>query len=131
MRTKLSNKQYFNFAGESSLKIVNEYREKYEMLSMILDANPNLLSLAHQDWAQSLSTSDEGRDGYTSEQLLRALIVLFTEGKDYRNTVVLIDTSEFLQYFVRLSVTPTMDFTFLNKAYNALRATTIDKMNDC
>ena len=130
MRTKLSNKQYFNFAGESSLKIVNEYREKYEMLSMILDANPNLLSLAHQDWAQSLSTSDEGRDGYTSEQLLRALIVLFTEGKDYRNTVVLIDTSEFLQYFVRLSVTPTMDFTFLNKAYNALRATTIDKMND-
>ena len=94
MRTKSSNEQYFNFAGESSLKIVNEYREKYEMLSTILDDNPNLLSQAHQDWVQLLSTSDEGRDGYTSEQLLRALIVLFTEGKDYRNTVVLIDTSE-------------------------------------
>ena len=130
MRTRSSNEQYFNFAGESSLKIVNEYREKYEILSTILDDNPNLLSQAHQDWAQLLSTSDEGRDGYTSEQLLRALIVMFIEGKSYRNTVVLIDNSEFLQYFVRLGLKPTMDFTFLNRAYNALRPTTIDKMND-
>ena len=130
MRTKSSNEQYFNFAGESSLKIVNEYREKYEILSAILDDNPNLLSQAHQDWAQLLSTSDEGRDGYTSEQLLRALIVMFIEGKSYRNTVVLIENSEFLQYFVRLGLKPTMDFTFLNRAYNALRPTTIDKMND-
>ena len=130
MRTKSSNEQYFNFAGESSLKIVNEYREKYEILSTILGDNPNLLSQAHQDWAQLLSTSDEGRGGYTSEQLLRALIVMFIEGKSYRNTVVLIDNSEFLQYFVRLGLKPTMDFTFLNRAYNALRPTTIDKMND-
>ena len=130
MRTKSSNEKYFNFAGESSLKIVNEYREKYEMLSTILDDNPDLLSQAHQDWVQLLSTSDEGRDGYTSEQLLRALIVMFIDGKNYRNTVVLIDNSEFLQYFVRLNIRATMDFTFLNKAYHALRPTTIDKMND-
>jgi len=130
MRTKSSYEQYFNFTGESSLKIVNEYRRKYEMLSIILDDNPNLLSQAHQDWVQLLSTSEEGRDGYTSEQLLRALIVMFIEGKDYRNTVVLIDNSEFLQYFVRLGIKPTMDFTFLNRTYNALRPATIDKMND-
>ena len=130
MRTKSSNEQYFNFAGKSSLKIVNEYREKYEIVSTILDDNPNLLSQAHQDWDQLLSTSDEGMDGYTSEQLLRALIVMFIEGKSYRNTVVLIDNSEFLQYFVRLGLKSTMDFTFLNRAYNALRPTTIDKMND-
>jgi transposase, IS5 family len=130
MRTKSSNEQYFNFAGKSSLKIVNEYREKYEIVSTILADNPNLLSQAHQDWDQLLSTSDEGMDGYTSEQLLRALIVMFIEGKSYRNTVVLIDNSEFLQYFVRLGLKSTMDFTFLNRAYNALRPTTIDKMND-
>lgn len=129
MRTKISNEQYFNFAGESSLKIVNDYRENYERLSLLLDANPALLSLAHQDWAELLSTSDEGRDGYTSEQLLRALVVLFLEGKTYRNTVILIDNSEFLQYFVRIGVKTTMDFTFLNRAYTALGASTIDKMN--
>ena len=130
MRTKMSNEQYFNFAGESSLKIVNEYREKYERLSTILDENPNLLLPAHQDWVELLSTSQEGRDGYTSEQLLRALVVMFLEGKSYRNTVVLIDNSEFLQYFVRLGVKETMDFTFLNRAYHALRSTTLDTMNE-
>ena len=130
MRTKMSNEQYFNFAGESSLKIVNEYRRKYEALSAILDANPNLLLPAHQDWVELLSTSEKGREGYSSEQLLRALIVMFLEGKSYRNTVVLIDNSEFLQYFVRLGVAETMDFTFLNKAYNALRSATLDTMNE-
>ena len=53
---------------------------------------------------------------------------MFIEGKSYRNTIVLIDNSEFLQYFVRLGVKSTMDFTFLNRAYSALRATTIDTM---
>jgi transposase, IS5 family len=129
MRTKMSKEQYLNFARASSLQIVNEYREKYEALSAILDDNLNLLLPAHQDWVELLSTSEEGRDGYTSEQLLRALVVMFLEGKSYRNTVILIDNSEFLQYFVRLGVKETMDYTFLNKAYNALRSTTLDTMN--
>ncbi len=129
MRTQASNEQYFNFVGESSLKIVNEYREQYEQLSRLLDDNPALLSLAHQDWTELLSTSDEGRDGYTSEQLLRALLVLFLEGKTYRNTVILIDNSEFLQYFVRLGVKSTMDFSFLNRAFTALQAPTLFMMN--
>ena len=41
MRTQLSNEHYLNFAGESSLKIVNDYRDKYGILSMILDENPD------------------------------------------------------------------------------------------
>ena len=104
-------------------------REKYGVLSMILDDISDLLAQAHQDWVQLLSTSDAGRDGYTSEQLLRALIVMFIEGKSYRNTIVLIDNSEFLQHFVRLGIKSMMDFTFLNRAYCALGATTIDTMN--
>ena len=66
MRTKMSHEVYFNFAGESSLQIVNEYRKKYDLLSMILDANPDLLAQAHEDWVQWLSTSTKGREGYTS-----------------------------------------------------------------
>jgi IS5 family transposase len=77
-----------------------------------------------------LSTSAKGRAGYTSEQLLRALIVMFVEGISYRDTVVRIDTSEFLQHFVRLGVMPTMDFTFLNKAFGSLSPSTLECMND-
>ena len=57
MRTKMSNESYFNFAGASSLQVVDEYREKYEMLSNLLDANPDLVAMAHADWVQWLSTS--------------------------------------------------------------------------
>jgi IS5 family transposase len=129
LRTKISNELYFDFSGESSLKIVNDYRAKYEAVSRLLDDNPALLALAHRDWAMLLSTSGKGRDGYTSEQLLRALIVMFVEGDSYRDVVIRIDTSEFLQYFVRLGIRLTMDFTFLNKAFGALSARTLERMN--
>jgi len=129
MRTKSSRTLYFDFSGESSIKVAKEYRAKYEAISQILDANPQVLRLAHRDWAQLLSTSAQGRDGYTSDQLLRALIVMFVEGDSYRDVVVRIDTSEFLQYFVRLGVKPTMDFTFLNKAFGVLSPQTLAQMN--
>ena len=129
MRTKVSTEMYFDFSSPSSIKIGQEYRAKYEALSGLLDDNPELLSLAHRDWQQLLSTSTKGRDGYTSEQLLRALIVMFIEGCSYRDTIVRIDTSEFLQYFVRLGVRPTMDFTFLSRAFCNLSATTLSHMN--
>ena len=129
MRTKMSNELYLDFSSESSVKIVNDYRAKYEAISQLLDENPALLALAHRNWVQLLSTSAKGRQGYTSEQLLRALIVMFIEGDSYRDVIIRIDTSEFLQYFVRLGVQPTMDFTFLNRAFCVLSARTLEKMN--
>ena len=101
MRTKLSHTMYFDFSKPSSVKVAEEYRAKYEAVSQLLDANPQILDLAHHDWEHTLSTSDEGRDGYTSEQILRALIVMFLERDSYRGVVIRIDTSEFLQNFVR------------------------------
>ena len=67
---------YFDFSSPSSIQVAQDYRAKYEAISRLLDDNPQLLALAHRDWARLLSTSNKGRDGYTSEQLLRALIVI-------------------------------------------------------
>jgi hypothetical protein len=75
MRTKSSKTLYFNFYGESSIKVAKEYRAKYEAISQILDANPQVLRLAHRDWPQWLSTSAKGRDGYTSDQLLHTELI--------------------------------------------------------
>jgi IS5 family transposase len=111
--------------------VAQDYRNKYEALSDILDANPALLDLAHRDWCELLSSSDDGRGSrYSSEQLLRALVVMFVENQDYRGAIVRIDTSEFLQHFVRLGVHPTMDFTFLNRAFCTLSPETMAAMND-
>ena len=120
---------YFDFSGASTLKIVQQYRTKYQAISELLEANPALLALAHRDWAQLLSTSAKGRDGYTSEQLLRALLVMFIEQTSYRGTVVLLENSEFLHHFVRLGVKPAMDFTFLSKALGVLSPATLTAMN--
>ncbi|MFC1763379.1 ISNCY family transposase [Planctomycetota bacterium] len=128
MRTK-SSQQYFDFSESSSLKITQVYRYKYQRLSELLDENPQLLTLAHKDWAILLSCSQKGRPGHSSEQLLRALLVMFIEQKSYRGTTILIDTSEMLRSFARLAPGQAIDFTFLNKAYNALSQATVDQMN--
>lgn len=129
MRNKSISQHYFDFSDPSSLKVVKTYRRKYQALSEVLEENPDLLTLAHRDWARLLSSSREGRRGYTSEQLLRALLVLFIEGDSYRDVVVRIDTSEFLRHFVRLGFKATMDFTFLSKALGTLSANTLEAMN--
>ena len=71
MRTKSTNQQYFDFTHKSRLKVVNEYRAKYKLISQLPDDNPQLVSLVHQDLAKMLSQSKHGRKSeYTSEQIL-------------------------------------------------------------
>jgi IS5 family transposase len=78
-----------------------------------------------------LGSSIHGRAGqYTTEQILRALVVMFVEHSSYRATVVRIENSEFLRNFVRLGVRPAMDFTFLSKAFSAMSAETWKRMNE-
>ena len=130
MRTKSTSQQYFDFSRKSRLKVVNEYRKKYKILSQLLDKNPQLVSLVHQDLAKTLSKSDNGRKSeYTSEQILRSLIVMFVEQDSYRQIVVRVENSEFLRSFVGLGIKPMMDYSFLNKAYGILSDRTWKIMN--
>jgi len=130
MRLKSTEQQYFDFSSESRLKIVNEYRQKYRLLSHLLDENPHLVSLVHQDVAKLLSRSKKGRKSdYTSEQILRSLVIQFIEQHSFRDVVVLIENSEFLRSFVRLGVQPMMDYSFLNKAFGVLHEETWQAIN--
>lgn len=130
MRIKSTNQRYFDFSEPSSLKVVKTYRRKYQALSDLLDENPRLLELAHRDWARLLSSSKQGRRGrLTSEHLLRSLVVKFIEQLSYRDTVIRIDTSEFLRHFVRLGSGATMDFSLLSKAFCFLSTETVAAMN--
>jgi IS5 family transposase len=129
MRTKSSPQCYIDFTPESTKKIVARYRNKYNAVSNELDANPKVLTCVHQD-LKKLSSSRKGRKSdYTSEQILRALVVMFVENEDYRGTVVRIANSAFHQHFVRLSNKPVMDFTFLCKAFGVIKAQTWKKLN--
>jgi IS5 family transposase len=112
-------------------KIVREYREKYKTISEILDRHPDVLQRAHHDLEQlSKSTSPRGRKAvFTTENLFRAIVVMQSEGFDYREASVRIAESETLQNFCRLLKKPTIDFTLLNKAFGALQPETWERMN--
>jgi IS5 family transposase len=127
----LSTTGYFNYTDSSSLKVVQEYRKKYDAISRILGENPQLLVLAHQDWCSLLSSSKNGRSsGFTSEQLLRALLVMFIEEEDYRGVVIQLSNNHFLHHFVRLAPGEVMDFTFLNRAMSTLSVATLANMHE-
>jgi IS5 family transposase len=122
--------EYLDFSIKSTLKLVKEYREKYEKTGRILEANPKILDIAHEDFSRALSKSEYGRRGYTSEQILRSIVVMFIEEKSYRDAVILVENSEFLRNFVKLGNKVMMDFTFLCKAYAALSEETWKAINN-
>ena len=132
MRLKTSLQMYLNMVFPSSRKVVQEYRTKYTRINDILLDNPKILDLAHGDFCTYLSESEEGRESrYTSDEILRALVVMFVEQDSYRDMVVRIEDSEFLRNFVGLGMYKVMmDFTFMSKAFAALSPETWEAMND-
>ena len=133
MRHKRDNVLCFEWSSDdaSTLKIVRMRREKYKRISAILDENPVILDLCAEDLK---SLSQGGRKGraavYTAENLQRALVIHTIEGLDLRGTVILISECPFLQDFLRLGNRPVMDFTFLDKAFKAIRPQTWKRINE-
>ena len=82
MRNKTIDQEYLDFSMKSTLKVVQEYRAKYDGIGLTLEVNPKILDIAHGDISRVLSTSEYGRGGYTSEQILRSIIVMFIEEKE-------------------------------------------------
>jgi len=133
MRVKSFLQQYLNYElASSSTKEGRRYREQYLDLDRILLNCPRVLELAHEAFARYLSTSQEGRGGtFSSEQILRALLVKHVEGLDYREAVIRIENSEFLRSFVGLGcMGKVMHHTVLVDAFGALSGKTWALMNE-
>ena len=132
MRMKTVRQIYLDFELPSSpTKVVASYRKKYGSINALLLANPAVLDLVHSDFCRWLSTSEKGRcSGYTSEEILRCLVVMFVEQDSYRDVVVRIENSDFLRSFVGLGFAkPMMDFSFVGKAFAALSGETWHAVN--
>ncbi|MFQ5521588.1 MAG: transposase, partial [Candidatus Methylomirabilia bacterium] len=118
----------------SNLALTQQYYAKYRAISRILDEAPEIVARAHRDLKHALeqvarSEPDGSRFQYTSDNVLRMLIVQALEGLSLRATVVRIDDSAFLRQFTRLARKPMMDFTTLCKLKNALRPATWKQIN--
>ena len=130
MRRKSEPVFSFEWNDAGLPKVVREYRAKYKAISQVLDRNPEILDAAHEDLKRLSSPNRFGREGdYTSENLLRALVVMAVEGLPYRETTILIGESGFLKDFCRLRKRPAMDFGFLSRCFSAIRPATWRKIN--
>jgi IS5 family transposase len=121
----------FESCDDGLPKVVRHYRARYRAISQVLDCNPKILSAVHQD-LQSLSEGDStGREGdYTSENILRALVVQHLEGLPFREVVIRIGSEPFLQDFLRMRKRPVMDYSFLDKCFLAIRPETWKRVNE-
>ena len=117
------------------LALTQAYYAKYQAISKILDATPEIVALAHGDLEHALEQVARAqlptceRSVYTSDNVLRILLVQVIEGLSLRETVVRIDDSPALRRFTRLHGKPMMDFTTLCKLKNAIRPATWKQIN--
>ena len=129
MRTKIDICPTFPpLFDDGDLQIVREYKLKYDTISDILDANPEVLDAVHEDLKDFGSA--EGRETtYSSEHLLRALLVKWNEGLSFRDTVVRIADSTVLRNFTRLNSGKVMNYSILDTAFKTIRPQTWDTIN--
>jgi IS5 family transposase len=133
MRRKVNSQGELDF-HPSNLKLTNEYYEKYEAISKVLDEHPKILDLVHQHLKMALSActledSAAGRFEFTSDTVLRILICQIVEGLSLRDAIIRVDDSHYLRRFVRLYTRPMMDFTTLCKLKNCITPETWKKVN--
>ena len=131
MRQKAEAVLSFWSSDEGLPKVVRQYRARYRAISQVLDANPEILTMVHKDLAKLSQGGSKGRRGdYTSENILRALIVQHLEGLPFRETVVRIGSDPFLQDFLRMRKRAVMDFGFLDKCFLVIRPQTWRRINE-
>ena len=122
MRRKYEAVLSFESDDEGLPKVVRDYRARYRAISQVLDRNPEILEAVHRDLERLSHGGRRGREGdFTSENILRALVVQHLEGLPFRETVIRIGSDGFLQDFVRTRKKAVMDYSFLDKCFLAIR----------
>ena len=129
MRIKLNPQEPLDFTP-ARLKVTRDYHQKYSTVDRILAETPRILTVFHRDVSRVLSKAGRLRTAhFTSDHLLRAILVMEIEGLPYRDTVVRIDDSQSLRRFVRIYDGEMMDHSLLCKAYKAVSPETWQEMN--
>jgi len=85
MRRKKERVLCFESNDDGLPKVVRDYRDRYRAISRVLDQNPEILDAVHQDLRKLSQGGPKGREGnFTSENILRALVVQHAEGLPLR-----------------------------------------------
>jgi IS5 family transposase len=131
MRQKREAVLCFESNDDGLPKVIRDYRARYRAISQVLDKNPQIVDLVDRDLRKLSQGGPQGRKAdFTSENILRALIVQHLEGLPLREAVIRIGGDGFLQDFLRMRKKAVMDFTFLDKCFLAIRPETWKRVNE-
>jgi hypothetical protein len=126
-----TNQRYLPRPTESTSQIVHEYKEKYHSISRTLDDHPAILALVDGDLKMWSRTNPRGHKAtFTSEIVLRAILVHQIEGKSLRGTEILLSHNLFLQDFIWIGNRPTPSYSFLDRCLKVIRPETWDQVNE-
>ena len=118
---------FINILEERS--IVKAFRAKYDRIDLILNKNPGILDAVHDD-LRNYGNSEKGRQSeYSSEQILRMIIVKTIEVLDYRNLVIRVGESDFLRNFTGIGMGKVMSFGYVNGAVKCISQSTWNTIN--
>lgn len=132
-RSKKDSERCLTFLP-SDLALTNEFYAKYEAISATLDACPQILVRVHRDLEEALDhiNASEDRGGgfrYSSENVLRMLLVQVIEGLSLREVVIRIDDSRYFPVFTRLGNRSMMSYSHLDRLKNAIQPETWKAVN--
>lgn len=128
LRQKIEIAPCFFLNVTGSLKIVDEYHQKYNSIDNLLDKNPAILDAFHNDLKRFGSTS--GRESkFSSEQILRLALVKGTEASVLRETIIRVSGNDYLRNFTRIGLGKVPNFTFLCGALNCIKPSTWETIN--
>ncbi len=130
MRRKRNLQDEFDFQP-SNLKVTNDYFRRYTAIDGILAEAPAILDMVHRDLKKVLAAERKRnrKFDYSSETVLRMLIVQKLEAESQRGLVIRIDDSCFLRRFVGIHNGKMMDFSTFCRLKNCIRPETWRRIN--
>jgi transposase, IS5 family len=128
MRMMVQMKPCFLFNISPGQQVVKEYEEKYNEVDRQLLGCPGILKAFHND-VRHFGTSGGRESKYSSEQILRVLIIKALENLSFRDLVIRLEHDDFLRNFARIGMDTVMTFTFINAAFKCVSAQTWERIN--
>ena len=116
----------------ATLKLTDEYHERYRRIDELLRDVPEILRRVHADLRKALERANRRRSrrcDYTSDNVLRLAICQIIEGASLREIVVRVDDSNFLRRFCRFGLDRMMGHTLFCTLRNAIRPATWKAIN--
>lgn len=109
-------------------QIVKQYRKKYDNIEALLDRHPEVLNIFHND-LRHFCTSQKKGTTFSSEQILRMIIVKGIEQLSFRKCVIRVAESDFLRNFTRFGISKVLSFALLCTAEKMITPATWKKIN--